>query len=561
MTSAPTAWDRARLALSLLAIDPDGLGGIWMRARAGVSRDRFVAALASAFPKTDIHRLHPAISDDQLFGGVDLTATLDAGQTVMSRGILNDDGSVLLLTMAERSEEDFAAKICHALDRRSQIVIALDEGLEEEAVPGRLSSRLAFHIDFDGLTHRDCLAFEVDADALEIAQRNLARIAIPAEMITDTTTVAARLGIADPRAALFTLRAARALTALKRGDVITNETLADVMQFVLGPRAMQWPEAAEEPETQADQQPQEETETESNLPENEILPLQDVYLDTIAASLPADVLDRLKSRQQTAGRATGSGAGEKRKGNRRGRPKPSRRGRLGSAARVDLVATLRAAAPWQKMRRDAPFAPDKAVHVRASDIRLKQFEDHSDRLLIFVVDASGSAALARLAEAKGAIELLLAEAYARRDHVALIAFRGESADLMLPPTRSLVQTKRRLASLPGGGGTPLAAGLEAALSLAASTKSKGLTPTIALLTDGRANIALDGNANRTEAVEDAQKMAQLIRAKQTPALVIDTGMRPTASLKDLAQDLDATYLPLPRADAHRVSQAVEAVLE
>ena len=94
-----------------------------------------------------------------------------------------------------------------------------------------------------------------------------------------------------------------------------------------------------------------------------------------------------------------------------------------------------------------------AAPATAGDIRLRRYEERSDRLLIFTVDASGSAALARLAEAKGAIEILLAEAYARRDHVCLIAFRGTEAELLLPPTRSLVQTKRRLAGLPGGGGT------------------------------------------------------------------------------------------------------------
>ena len=144
---------------------------------------------------------------------------------------------------------------------------------------------------------------------------------------------------------------------------------------------------------------------------------------------------------------------------------------LPQGARIDLVATLRAAAPWQPLRRRQTPRPEAALLVRASDIRLKRFRETSDRVLIFAVDASGSAAFARLAEAKGAIELLLAQAYARRDHVALLAFRGAQAELILPPTRSLVQTKRRLAGVPGGGGTPLASALQLALATAAQAKA------------------------------------------------------------------------------------------
>ena len=124
---------------------------------------------------------------------------------------------------------------------------------------------------------------------------------------------------------------------------------------------------------------------------------------------------------------------------------------------------------------------------------MKRYEDRSDRLVIFAVDASGSSAISRLAEAKGAIELLLGDAYARRDHVALVAFRGTSAEILLPPTRSLVQTKRRLAELPGGGGTPLASGMEAALELALGAQRRGMAPTVCILTDGRANIDKTGN--------------------------------------------------------------------
>ena len=168
--------------------------------------------------------------------------------------------------------------------------------------------------------------------------------------------------------------------------------------------------------------------------------------------------------------------------------------------------------------------------------------------------------MARLNEAKGAVELLLAEAYAARDHVALIAFRGEGAEQLLPPTRSLVQTKRRLASLPGGGGTPLAAGLRDAALLAQQSRARGLTPTVVVLTDGRANIALDGAANRADAGRDAEQMADLLRAEGISALVIDMSNRPQEPLRALAGRLGAPYLALPRADAQRLSGAVSAAL-
>jgi magnesium chelatase subunit D len=222
---------------------------------------------------------------------------------------------------------------------------------------------------------------------------------------------------------------------------------------------------------------------------------------------------------------------------------------------------LRAAAPWQPLRRKTALVDKPGLHIRQSDLRLKRYVETSDRVLIFTVDASGSSALARLAEAKGAVELLLAQAYARRDHVALVAFRGASAELLLPPTRSLVQTKRRLAGLPGGGGTPLAAGLQLALLTALQTRARGMTPTIALLTDGRGNIALDGSPNRAQAEADSHRLALGLRNSRVPTLVIDIATRPQTALRDLAARLDAPYLPLPRADAQRLSAVLSAALE
>jgi magnesium chelatase subunit D len=329
--------------------------------------------------------------------------------------------------------------------------------------------------------------------------------------------------------------------------------------------------AEDAPEDDAPEPPPDQPPAPDDVPQDEAdgaqddlrLP-EDILLEAAAAALPRDLLERLAAGGATRVAAGSSGSGAGRKGNRRGRPLPARPGRLDGSSRVDLISTLRAAAPWQPVRRsraERRAVPQRSLHVETGDIRTKRYQEKSDRLLIFAVDASGSSAMTRLAEAKGAVELLLGEAYARRDHVALVAFRGTGAEVLLPPTRSLVQTKRRLAGLPGGGGTPLAAGLSAALDLARSASGRGMTPTVALLTDGRANIALDGSAGRQAAGEDATRLARALRSAQIPALVIDTGPRPQPALKALAAEMGAPYLPMPRADAARLSAAVSTAVD
>ena len=187
------------------------------------------------------------------------------------------------------------------------------------------------------------------------------------------------------------------------------------------------------------------------------------------------------SSTRSRGRSQGK-AGALQKSNKRGRPAGVLRGDLRAGARLNVIETLRAAAPWQPLRRREAAASGETsrprILIRKDDFRISRFKQRTETTTIFVVDASGSAALHRLAEAKGAVELLLADCYIRRDQVALIAFRGSAAELLLPPTRSLARAKRSLAGLPGGGGTPLAAGLDAAFALSDSIRRKGQTPTV-----------------------------------------------------------------------------------
>ena len=561
MSEGADRWQSACLALRLLAVDPVGLKGLCLRARMGPPRQAF-ADLLHILP-LPARKLHPTISDEQLFGGIDLAATLAGDRLVLNKG-LTATPATLVLTMAERAGPDLAAKLAQVLDAdQGHCLVMLDEGAgDEENAPPALTERLAFHLDLDGIGAQELTPPPVNLSDLVTARQRLGTITASADDMTSLVTIALRFGIDSLRAPLLALRAARAHAALMGHDRIEAGDLTAAASLVYPSRATMIP-ADEDPQDDTPQDPPpppEDQPAEGENPEPLSGIPDELLIEAVRALLPPHLLDKIIA-GATARGATGSGgAGARHKGNRRGRPLPSRPGRLDGTARIDLVATLRAAAPWQPMRRKA--TPDaKGLMIRPADIRLKRYEEKSDRLLIFVVDASGSAAMARLGEAKGAVELLLGEAYARRDHVALIAFRGDGAEVLLPPTRSLVQTKRRLAGLPGGGGTPLAAGLKAAGELAVQARSRGLSPTLALLTDGRANIALDGLPDRPRAAADAETLARLLRAQGIAGLVLDVSVRPQEALRGLAAQMGAPYIALPRADAKRLSGAISAALE
>jgi magnesium chelatase subunit D len=198
------------------------------------------------------------------------------------------------------------------------------------------------------------------------------------------------------------------------------------------------------------------------------------------------------------------------------------------------------------------------LQIRPEDLRVTRYKQRSRTLTIFAVDASGSSALHRLAETKGAAELLLADCYVRRDQVAVIAFRGRTADVLLPPTRSLVRAKRSLSALPGGGGTPLAAAIDAAALMASQAQRRGESPTVVMLTDGRGNVARDGRTGREAGQADATRAAKVFGGAKISALFVDTSPRPHDLARSLARAMSATYVPLPFADAASLSKLVGA---
>lgn len=543
-------------------VDPDGLAGLWLRARAGPLRDRVVAGLAPLSPR----RLHPGIDDGALFGGLDLAATLAAGQPVQSRGLLADGGT-FLLTMAERCPPGLAARLGQALDAGEQhqrarlSLIALDEGADlDEVLRAGLTDRLGLFLSLDGLAWGDTAPLVLPAEAISQARSRLALLQADPSALTRLVVTAATLGIDSGRAVLLAHACARAAAAWRGHDRLTEADLITAVELVYAHRATVLPPDPSEATPPETPPPEDSSAPDQPIDDTSSSPLpSDILVEAARAALPPDLLARLEGvRVARTARGAGSGAGATRRSFARGRPLPARPGLPGNGRRIELVATLRAAAPWQKLRE--PIRRNGRLAIMPGDLHLRRHDEQTDRLLIFVVDASGSQAMTRLAEAKGAVELLLAEAYARRDYVALVTFRGENAALTLPPTRSLVQAKRRLAGLPGGGGTPLAAGLTLALSTAAQASGRGMTPMIALLTDGRANIALDGRAARDLAVEDSTRAARAIATSGHRAVVIDTGIRPQPTLTALSAAMGAECLALPRARAAQMSAALGALL-
>lgn len=613
-SNASAAWEDALVAAALLAVDPAGLGGVSLRALPGPARDNWLAQFRAWLPETIPWRRIPShVTDNRLLGGLDLAATLAANRPVAERGILADaNGGVVVLTMAERVLATVAARLTAVIDTGEVVVardgiqlrhatkfgvVMLDEGLDDsERAPAALQDRLAFQIDLSRMTMRDITAETlIDAAQIIAARSLLPSVHANEEQLKVLCVTSQVLGIASIRASMAALRVACASAALDGREKVNGDDLALAARLVLAPRATQMPateqdEADDEADDDGDEDdsvepdpplenvPVPENNPEADPPQNENKndpkpeeakqddALGDKVLEAAKAAIPADLLSQLLSNGAGPGGAKGGSSGRMgatRQSGKRGRPLGARRGMPRAGARLNVIETLRAAAPWQRLRAAEALmrsplldTTGQKIYVRQEDFHVTRFKERRDTTVIFVVDASGSAALNRLAEAKGAVELLLADCYVRRDQVALIAFRGKKADLLLPPTRSLVRAKRGLGALPGGGGTPLAAAIDAAVQLADSIARRGDTPSIVFLTDGRTNIARDGSPGRPAAEADALVSARQLRAQRFAAVFVDTSTQPAPQAARIAKEMGAIYQPLPYANAATISNVI-----
>jgi magnesium chelatase subunit D len=592
--------EAAKRALLLLAIDP-GLNGVLIGAGPGSAKSTLARAFATVSgDSSGLMTIPVNITIDNLIGGLDVERTLVAGERVYSPGLLTRaHGGTLFVEDINSLDASVASFIASALVSGSvkieregfsksyptefRLIGAYDpaDGLPSFALlnrvgmivePSRMNSAGERAEIISRSIHfmNDPFSFSrehANADLELKAKVVEARIALPKvemtrEQIRALARVAVALGIVGNLTDLFAVKAARASAALSGRTRVEEEDLLLAIQLVLVPRAEDLPQLEQPAETiKSDQSNENNVDDSTGIEEQadgRIAPIEDLIIKAVDSSAPELLFKRMRSLQLES------------KAGKRGSRLPADRGRAVTSeikpsrqSEVALFPTLCAAAPFQATRRKR-LGP---ITIKKSDIRYKRFKSNSGILFIFAVDASGSMAVNRMAQAKGALGRVLQKAYLYRDKVALISFRGEKADVLLPPTRSIERAKDLIDSLPAGGGTPVATALVRALELAKYARIRKMSQVIVvLITDGRANVPsrllVDvDRMSQDEINEELRQIGRVMRSEAIESVVIDTKSKFVSSgeARDLAEMLGGKYLYLPRAGATGIHEAIESV--
>jgi len=614
--SALVGHDRLRLALVLCAVRPD-IGGVLIRGEKGTAKSTAVRALAAVLAEVDddarLVELPIGATEDRVVGSLDLQKVLRDGEHAFSPGLLaRAHGGVLYVDEVNLLHDhlvdvllDAAAMgrvhierdgVSHSHDARFVLIGTMNPeegelrpqlldrfGLTVDVAASRdvdvrvqvIRSRLAFEADPPGFAARYAEADAELASRIAAARLSVADVVLPDNELRRIAALCAAFDVDGMRADLVLARTAVAHAAWRGSQTVEEEDIRVAAELALPHRRRRDPfddpgldpERLDEALSQTEEAPED--------PEPDPEPPGGGGADDPAQDSAPQTDSSGNGQQGEGGQPTGNGAPPTRSSAPPsatfrtkalvvpgvGEGAPGRRSRArnrtgstvgstevaGEGHGTHVFATLLAAVNNQRR----PGRPQ----VQPDDVRRAVREGREGNLVIFVVDASGSmAARDRMSAVGGATLSLLRDAYQRRDKVAVITFRGQRADVLLPPTSSVYIAGRRLARFDTGGKTPLAQGLLAArdVVLREKARDRARRPLVVVLTDGRATGGPDPLGRTATA-------ARLLVAEGAAAVVVDceTSFVRLGLAEQLARQLDAPAVRLAQLQAGELTSLVK----
>lgn len=634
--AAVVGQEQAKKALLIALVNPKA-GGLLIGGRKGTAKSVLARSTKELIEPKQFIDLPLNVTEDMLFGSIDIEYAVSKGQKRFAPGILaRANENVLYIDEVNLLRQELLLAVLDAnaagmnqVERDGisfthpvHLTVLATMNPEEGVLPQHILDRFGMYVDVASEMEleqrvkimRQALAYGSDvagfreeyATATQELRAKIARALelLPQIQLSDAMLILAAQMVsqalcAGHRAEIYLLEAAKALAALAGRAYVLPKDVEEAAQFVL-PHRMRKPPEPQEPEeseqesqeqdehdaTDNDDEAQDNTEDNSrddnNLPpplldnnddgaaddeqdeneqeqkdeqepqqnNNQLAPEEQIADIDKSFRLPKMLLDLGKDRNIRRGSGKRSSTRTDLKQGRYVRAE------LPKAKVEDLAfdATIRAAAPFQKMREDNGCA----LNIKQEDLRQKVREKRIGNTFLFAVDASGSmGARERMRAVKGAIFYMLQEAYQKRDRVGMIAFRRQKAELLLPITRSVDLAQKCLAELPTGGKTPLADGLAVALQTLSmlNKHDSELEPILVLVTDGRANAT---EADGGDPVASALKMAERIGKAKITSVVIDTesDFIKLGLAKRIAAAMGANYYTLQRLSKDSIIRIV-----